>query len=152
MEGALFPSNHLYSSAFIQDLVQTTSHHTGIMDQVREKCQAQDNAALETGQKGLNDCTEMTKNYLTWASLSDYQQLSYNFNINIFPGGPLKSQSLMRDSYTPDVFQKAVIDPRHWHGRTINELGRWYEKYFLDLNVQKAIKEKHGRRKKKKDS
>ncbi|XP_058718208.1 testis-expressed protein 33-like [Poecile atricapillus] len=130
-------------------LVQTTSHHTGIMDQ---KCQAQDNAALETGQKGLNDCTEMTKKYLTWASLSDYQQLSYNFNINIFQGGPLKSQSLMRDSYTPDVFQKAVIDPRHWHGRTINELGRWYEKYFLDLNVQKAMKEKHGRRKKKKDS
>ncbi|NXQ29667.1 TEX33 protein, partial [Alaudala cheleensis] len=58
-------------------------------------------------------------------------------------GGPLKSQSLMRDSYTPDVFQKTVIDPRHWHGRTINELGRWYEKYFLDLNVQKAMKEKY---------
>lgn len=38
-------------------------------------------------------------------------------------GGPLKIQSLMRDSYTPDIFQKAVIDPRHWHGRTITELG-----------------------------
>lgn len=38
-------------------------------------------------------------------------------------GGPLKSRSLMQDSYTPDVFQKATIDPRHWHGRTINELG-----------------------------
>ncbi|NWW30083.1 TEX33 protein, partial [Panurus biarmicus] len=75
---------------------------------------------------------------------SDYQQLGYNLRINLFQGGPLKSRSLMRDSYTPDVFQKAVIDPRHWHGRTISELGRWYEKYFLDLNVQKAMKEKYG--------
>ncbi|NXQ00467.1 TEX33 protein, partial [Vidua macroura] len=75
---------------------------------------------------------------------SDYQQLDYNLRVNLFQGGPLKTQSLMRDSYTPDIFQKAVIDPRHWHGRTINELGRWYEKYFLDLNVQKAMKKKYG--------
>lgn len=51
-----------------------------------QKCQAQDNAALETGQKGPNDCTEMTKNSLTWASLSDYQQLGYNLRINLFQG------------------------------------------------------------------
>lgn len=38
-------------------------------------------------------------------------------------GGPLKIQSLMRDSYTPDIFQKAAIDPRHWHGKRISELG-----------------------------
>ncbi|NWR42135.1 TEX33 protein, partial [Regulus satrapa] len=75
---------------------------------------------------------------------SDYQQLGYNLSINLSQGAPLKSLSLMRDSYTPDVFQKAVIDPRHWHGKRISELGRWYEKYFLDLNVQKAMKEKHG--------
>ncbi|XP_041569489.2 ciliary microtubule inner protein 4 [Taeniopygia guttata] len=109
-----------------------------------QKCQAEDNAALEMGQKGPNDSTEMTKNSLTWASLSDYQQLDYNLRVNLFQGGPLKIQSLMRDSYTPDIFQKAVIDPRHWHGRTITELGRWYEKYFLDINVQKAMKKKYG--------
>ncbi|KAL2309260.1 hypothetical protein Nmel_005447, partial [Mimus melanotis] len=50
----------------------------------------------------------------------------------------------MQDSYTPDIFQKATIDPRHWHGKKINDLGRWYEKYFLDINVQKAMKEKYG--------
>ncbi|RLW00144.1 hypothetical protein DV515_00009138 [Chloebia gouldiae] len=111
------------------------------MDQKR---QAQDNAALEMGQKRRSDCTEMTKNSLIWASLSDYQQLDYNLRVNLFQGGPLKTQSLMRDSYTSDIFQKAVIDPRHWHGRTISELGRWYEKFFLDLNVQKAMKKKHG--------
>ncbi|NXX25564.1 TEX33 protein, partial [Nicator chloris] len=75
---------------------------------------------------------------------SDYEQLGYNFRVNLFQGGPRKCQSLVRDSYTPDVFQKAVIDPRHWHGRRISELGRWYEKYFLDRNVLKAMKEKYG--------
>ncbi|NXH30303.1 TEX33 protein, partial [Myiagra hebetior] len=75
---------------------------------------------------------------------SDYQQLSYNFNVNLCQGGPLKSRSLTKDSYTPDVFQKATIDPRHWHGRTISELGRWFEKYFLAINTQKAMKEKYG--------
>ncbi|NXS81465.1 TEX33 protein, partial [Erpornis zantholeuca] len=75
---------------------------------------------------------------------SDYQQMSYNLNVNLFQGAPLKSRSLVEDSYTPDVFQNATIDPRHWHGKTISELGRWYEKYFLDVNVQKAMKEKHG--------
>ncbi|NWI59831.1 TEX33 protein, partial [Calyptomena viridis] len=74
---------------------------------------------------------------------SDYEQLSYNLRSNAFQGGPLKSRSLVQDSYTPDVFQKAVIDRNNWHGRTISELGRWYEKYFLDLNVQKAMKERY---------
>ncbi|NXU14869.1 TEX33 protein, partial [Pardalotus punctatus] len=59
-------------------------------------------------------------------------------------GGPLKSRSMTKDSYTPDVFQKGIIDPRPWHGRTINELGRWCEKHFLDLNMTKAMKEKYG--------
>ncbi|NWT67791.1 TEX33 protein, partial [Prunella fulvescens] len=74
---------------------------------------------------------------------SDYQQLDYNLRVNLSQGGPLKTQSLMRDSYTLDVFQKSVIDPKHWHGRKIHEIGRWYEKYFLDLNVQKEMKKKH---------
>ncbi|KAF2980366.1 hypothetical protein EK904_008305, partial [Melospiza melodia maxima] len=87
-----------------------------------QKHQAQATAALEAGQKGPKNCTEMTKNSLAWASLSDYQQLDYNLRVNLFQGGPLKIQSLMKDSYTPDIFQKAVIDPRHWHGRRITEL------------------------------
>ncbi|NXK34176.1 TEX33 protein, partial [Piprites chloris] len=75
---------------------------------------------------------------------SDYEQLGYNLRSNLFRGGPLKSRSLMRDSYTPDVIQKAIRDPNNWHGRRIYELGKWYEKYFLDLNVQKAMKDKYG--------
>ncbi|XP_057243622.1 testis-expressed protein 33 [Malurus melanocephalus] len=110
-----------------------------------QKSQAQGNAALEIEQKGLSDCAELAKNSMTWASLSDYQQLSFNLNANLYQGLPLKCQSLTQDSYTLDVIQKSTIDPRHWHGRRISELGRWYEKYFLDLNTLRAMKEKYGR-------
>ncbi|XP_027735321.1 testis-expressed protein 33 isoform X1 [Empidonax traillii] len=109
--------------------------------------QAQCNASVDTGQKRLTDCTEMTKNSLDWTSLSDYEQLGYNLRSNLFQGGPLKTRSLMRDSYTPDIIKKAIRDPNNWHGRRIYELGRWYEKYFLDLNVQKAMKDKYGDKK-----
>ncbi|NWV36682.1 TEX33 protein, partial [Grantiella picta] len=59
-------------------------------------------------------------------------------------GGPLKIQSLTKDSFTPDIFERRIIDRKHWHGRTITELGRWTEKYFLDLNTARAMKEKYG--------
>ncbi|NXY23990.1 TEX33 protein, partial [Atrichornis clamosus] len=75
---------------------------------------------------------------------SDYEQLGYNLRSNLCQGGPLKTRSLTQDSYTPDIIEKAVRDPKNWHGRRIYELGRWYEKYFLDLNVMKAMKEKYG--------
>lgn len=29
----------------------------------------------------------------------------------------------MKDSYTPDVIQKAIRDPKNWHGRRTDELG-----------------------------
>ncbi|KFP78749.1 Testis-expressed sequence 33 protein, partial [Acanthisitta chloris] len=75
---------------------------------------------------------------------SDYEQLGYNLRSNICQGGPLKSQSLMRDSYTPHVIQTAIRDADNWHGRTIDELGKWYVKKFQHLNVQKALEDKYG--------
>ncbi|NWX21756.1 TEX33 protein, partial [Aegotheles bennettii] len=59
-------------------------------------------------------------------------------------GGPLETRSLMKDSYTPDIFQKANRDPKNWHGRRIDELGKWHEKHALNLNVQKALEDKYG--------
>lgn len=29
----------------------------------------------------------------------------------------------MKDSYTPDIIQKAIRDPKNWHGRRTDELG-----------------------------
>ncbi|KAM7055825.1 ciliary microtubule inner protein 4 isoform 2-T2 [Acridotheres tristis] len=119
----LQPSSHLHTWTSVGPacLYKPPATTPGIMDQ---KCEAQDNAELGTGQKGPNNCTEMTKSSLVWASLSDYQQLGYSLGINLFQGGPLRNRSLMRDSYTPDIFQKATIDPRHWHGKRIHDLGR----------------------------
>ncbi|KAJ7425856.1 hypothetical protein WISP_20597 [Willisornis vidua] len=105
-----------------QDLPACMNHcdtTPGIMDQER---QAQCNAASDMVQKRLGDCTEMTRSNLDWTSLSDYQQLGYNLRSNLFQGGPLKTRSLMKDSYTPDIIQKAVRDPNNWHGRKIYEL------------------------------
>ncbi|NXV80727.1 TEX33 protein, partial [Atlantisia rogersi] len=61
-----------------------------------------------------------------------------------FAGGPLETQSLMKDSYSPDIIQKAIRDPKNWHGRTIDELGKWHQKNALNINLQKALEDKYG--------
>ncbi|XP_075357385.1 ciliary microtubule inner protein 4 isoform X1 [Mycteria americana] len=104
-------------------------------------------AALIMGQKRLSDRTEMLKNSLNSTSFADCNQLGFNLRSNIFQGGPLESQSLMKDSYTPDVIQKAIRDPKNWHGRRTDELGKWHQKNALNLNLQKALEDKYGKKK-----
>ncbi|XP_009682607.1 ciliary microtubule inner protein 4 [Struthio camelus] len=112
-----------------------------------EERQALCKAGLIMGQKRLSDRTEMLQNPLTATSFADYYQLGFNLRSNIFQGGPLESRSLMKDSYTPDVIQKAIRDPKNWHGRRTDELGRWHQKNALNLNLQKAFEEKYGKNK-----
>ncbi|XP_072197784.1 ciliary microtubule inner protein 4 [Excalfactoria chinensis] len=101
--------------------------------------------ALIIGQKRLSDRTEVLKKKLE--SFGDFNELGFNLRSNIFQGGPLESRSLMKDSYTPDVIQKSTRDPRNWHGRRIDDLGRWHQKNALDLNLQKALENKYGKKK-----
>ncbi|XP_048787152.1 testis-expressed protein 33 [Lagopus muta] len=101
--------------------------------------------ALVIGQKRLSDRSEVLKKKLE--SFGDFNELGFNLRSNIFQGGPLESRSLMKDSYTPDVLQKATRDPRNWHGRRIDELGRWHQKNALNLNLQKALEDKYGKKK-----
>uniref|UniRef100_A0A8C9EYU9 Testis-expressed protein 33 n=1 Tax=Pavo cristatus TaxID=9049 RepID=A0A8C9EYU9_PAVCR len=103
--------------------------------------------ALVVGQKRLSDRSETLKKNLE--SFGDFNELGFNLRSNIFQGGPLESRSLMKDSYTPDVIQKATRDPRNWHGRRIDELGRWHQKNALNLNLQKALEDKYGKKKAK---
>ncbi|KAL7982381.1 hypothetical protein Chor_009979 [Crotalus horridus] len=63
-------------------------------------------------------------------------------------GGPLETKSLMKDSYTPDVIKRAVRDPKRWHGRKTDDLGRWFQKNALNLNLQKALEQKYGEKNK----
>ncbi|XP_075012070.1 ciliary microtubule inner protein 4 [Calonectris borealis] len=104
-------------------------------------------AALIMGQKRLGDRTEMLKNSLNSTSYADYNQLGFNLRSNIFQGGPLQSRSLMKDSYTPDIIQKAIRDRKNWHGRRTDELGKWHQKNALNLNLQKALEDKDGKKK-----
>ncbi|OXB77484.1 UNVERIFIED_CONTAM: hypothetical protein H355_015776 [Colinus virginianus] len=78
-------------------------------------------ATIIIGQKRLSDRDEMLKKKLE--PFTDYNKLGFNLRSNIFQGGPLESRSLMKDSYTPDVVQKATRDPKNWHGRRTDELG-----------------------------
>ncbi|XP_050756262.1 testis-expressed protein 33 [Gymnogyps californianus] len=112
-----------------------------------EERQALCKAALIMGQKRLSDRTEMLKNSLNSMSFADYNQLGFNLRSNIFQGGPLESRSLMKDSYTPDIIQKAIRDPKNWHGRRTDELGKWHQKNALNLNLQKALEDKYGKKK-----
>uniref|UniRef100_A0A8B9NE53 Testis-expressed protein 33 n=1 Tax=Accipiter nisus TaxID=211598 RepID=A0A8B9NE53_9AVES len=88
-----------------------------------EERQALCKTALIMGQKRLSERTVMLKNSLNSTSFDDYNQLGFNLRSNIFQGGPLETRSLMKDSYTPDIIQKAIRDPKNWHGRRTDELG-----------------------------
>ncbi|XP_066489414.1 ciliary microtubule inner protein 4 isoform X2 [Tiliqua scincoides] len=104
-------------------------------------------AGLIQGQKRLSDKFQSLENPMASSPYADYYELGYNLRSNIFQGGPLESKSLMKDSYTPDVVKRATRDPKHWHGRKTDDLGRWFQKNALNHNLQKALDEKYGERK-----
>ncbi|XP_054668929.1 testis-expressed protein 33 [Grus americana] len=133
---SLICANSKYKFASADDL-------TSDEEERRALCKA----ALIIGQKRLSDRTEMLKPSLNSTSFADYNQLGFNLRSNIFQGGPLESRSLMKDSYTPDIIQKAIRDPKNWHGRRTDELGKWHQKNALNLNLQKALENKYGKKK-----
>uniref|UniRef100_A0A670XND4 Ciliary microtubule inner protein 4 n=1 Tax=Pseudonaja textilis TaxID=8673 RepID=A0A670XND4_PSETE len=106
-------------------------------------------AGLIQGQKRLSDWPfKSLENPMTTSPYADYYELGYNLRANIFQGGPLETKSLMKDSYTPDVIKRAVRDPKRWHGRKTDDLGRWFQKNALNLNLQKALEQKYGEKNK----
>ncbi|XP_416285.5 testis-expressed protein 33 isoform X2 [Gallus gallus] len=126
-----------------KDKFASTDELTSNEEERRSLCMT----ALIIGQKRLSDRSDMLKKQLE--SFGDFNELGFNLRSNIFQGGPLESRSLMKDSYTPDVIQKVTRDPRNWHGRRIDELGRWHQKNALNLNLQKALEDKYGKKKAK---
>ncbi|XP_051817702.1 testis-expressed protein 33 isoform X2 [Antechinus flavipes] len=101
------------------------------------------------GQKRVSSrASKPPQNAMENSAFADYYELGYNMRSNIFQGPPMEAKSLMKDSYTAEVLQRAVRDPKHWHGRKTDELGRWHQKNALDLNLQKALEQKIGERSK----
>ncbi|XP_007503494.1 testis-expressed protein 33 isoform X1 [Monodelphis domestica] len=102
------------------------------------------------GQKRVSSRVSKTRNPMESSAFADYYELGYNMRSNIFQGvltgPPMEVKSLMKDSYTADVIERAVRDPNHWHGRRTDDLGRWHQKNALNLNLQKALDQKIGER------
>ncbi|XP_077195726.1 ciliary microtubule inner protein 4 isoform X2 [Paroedura picta] len=139
-KSSLIPNNikAKYGTAVVEKLVSEEQAR-------RTLCEA----GLIHGQKRLSDWTfKPLENPMAASPYADYYELGYNLRSNIFQGGPLESKSLMKDSYTPDVIKRAVRDPKHWHGRKTDDLGRWFQKNALNLNLQKALEVKYGEKNK----
>ncbi|XP_026718681.1 testis-expressed protein 33 [Athene cunicularia] len=97
-------------------------------------------------EKRLSDCNEMLKNSLNSTSFDYNNVVDFNLRSNVFQGGSLECQSLMKGSYTPDIIQKAIRDPKNWHGRRTDELGKWHQKNAIKLNLLKALEDKYGKK------
>ncbi|XP_006865282.1 PREDICTED: testis-expressed sequence 33 protein [Chrysochloris asiatica] len=117
----------------------------------------------EQARRAIDEAVECQKRSSSWPSrnqspleissrFSDYYDLGYNMRSNLFQGAPKETKSLMKDSYTPEVIEKSVRDTEHWHGRKTDDLGRWYQKNAMNMNLQKALDEKFGEKSKSRGS
>ncbi|XP_057364244.1 testis-expressed protein 33 [Manis pentadactyla] len=137
---SVIPDNirHKFGSNMVDQLVSEDQARKAIGD------------VLE-GQKRASSRSSRTQR--PWESpsiYSDYYDLGYNVRANLFQGAPEEMKSLMKASYTPEVIEKSVRDMEHWHGRKTDDLGRWHQKNAMNINLQKALDEKHGEKSKSK--
>ncbi|KAG9483822.1 hypothetical protein GDO78_009638 [Eleutherodactylus coqui] len=74
-----------------------------------------------------------------------YYDLGCCLRSNLFPGASVKQNSLVRDSYTPEVNEKGRLDKHNthqWYGKKTDELGRWHERNLNYLNLKKAVEQR----------
>ncbi|XP_012331801.2 ciliary microtubule inner protein 4 isoform X2 [Aotus nancymaae] len=141
-KGSVIPNNirHKFGSNMVDQLVSEEQAQRAIS----EVFQGQKKASLWPSRK--QSPAEISSIF------SDYYDLGYNTRSNLFQGAPEETKSLMKASYTPEVIEKSVRDLEHWHGRKTDDLGRWHRKNAMNLNLQKALKEKYGENSKSKSS
>ncbi|EHB06418.1 Protein EAN57 [Heterocephalus glaber] len=118
----------------------------------KEQAQRVISEVLE-GQRKRSPWSSRTQSPVQISSIfSDYHDLGYNMQSNLFQGPPQEIKSLMKASYTPEVLEKSVRDLEHWHGRKTDDLGRWHQKNVMSMNLQKALEEKYGEKSKSRAS
>uniref|UniRef100_A0A8C5QSQ6 Uncharacterized protein n=1 Tax=Leptobrachium leishanense TaxID=445787 RepID=A0A8C5QSQ6_9ANUR len=74
-----------------------------------------------------------------------YYELGHCLRANLFPGAPMRFQTLTKDSYSIEVNKKGIVDKHtahHWYGRKTDDLGRWNERNFMYINLRKALDKK----------
>ncbi|KAG8511128.1 Testis-expressed protein 33 [Galemys pyrenaicus] len=142
---SVIPDNirHKFGSDVVNKLVSEDQVSAGLGLSSRRARRAI-GEALED-QKRVDSWSTRTQSSLRDSSVfSDYYDLGYNMRSNLFPGATEETKSLMKASYTPDVIERSVRDTEHWHGRKTDDLGRWHQKNAMNMNLQKALDEKHG--------
>ncbi|XP_072512054.1 ciliary microtubule inner protein 4 isoform X2 [Notamacropus eugenii] len=135
------PNNirHKFGSSTVDQLVTEEQARRAIYEMIE-------------GQKRGSSRASKPRNLMESSPFADYYELGYNMRSNIFQGvltgPPMEAKSLMKDSYTMDVVERAVRDLQHWHGRKTDDLGRWHQKNALNMNLQKALEQKMEERNK----
>ncbi|EHH20197.1 hypothetical protein EGK_03003 [Macaca mulatta] len=142
-KGSIIPNNirHKFGSNVVDELVS------------EEQVAGSREEGLE-GDMGLDTAfpsPETDTQYKLWST-----RLRLNWALGVSSwhstGAAEETKSLMKASYTPEVIEKSVRDLEHWHGRKTDDLGRWHRKNAMNLNLQKALKEKYGENSKSKSS
>ncbi|XP_040263525.1 testis-expressed protein 33 isoform X1 [Bufo bufo] len=71
-----------------------------------------------------------------------YHELGHCLRSNLFPGAPIKHNSLVHDSYTAEVNEKGRLE-RHnthqWYGRRTDELAIWSEMLMRRKAIAKIL-------------
>ncbi|XP_074082948.1 ciliary microtubule inner protein 4 isoform X2 [Macrotis lagotis] len=135
------PSNirHKFGSLMVDQLVTEEQARRAIYE-------------MTEGQKEVSSREHKYRNSMESSPFADYYELGFNMRSNIFQGvltgPPMKTTSLMKDSYTMDVVERAESNTKPWHGRKTDDFGRWHQKNFLDMNLQKALLQKMEQSKK----
>ncbi|XP_039102086.1 testis-expressed protein 33 [Hyaena hyaena] len=141
-KSSVIPNNirHKFGSKMVDELIS------------EEQAQRAIDEASE-GQKSANSGSSRTQKPMEMNSIfSEYYNLGYNTRSNLFQGAPEETTSLMKASYTPEVIERSVRDLEHWHGRKTDDLGRWHQKNAMNVNLQKALDEKYGEKRKSRGS
>ncbi|XP_018114393.1 testis-expressed protein 33 [Xenopus laevis] len=79
-----------------------------------------------------------------------YYDLGHCLRANIFPGVPIRSCSLVEDSYTADINRRGIMDRnnrQHWHGKKTDDLATWsqilMERFATYKNLENLLKSTH---------
>ncbi|XP_069824965.1 ciliary microtubule inner protein 4 [Dendropsophus ebraccatus] len=132
----LLPANirHKYGSSVVDQLISP--------QQVRRCLREEERTQYHQGYRlpRMNSC------FLEDYPHKLYYELGYCLRSNLFPGAPIKQNSLVRDSYTAEVNERGRLEKRntpHWYGRKTDDLAIWSEMLMKRKTIAKILQSQH---------
>ncbi|KAG8556742.1 hypothetical protein GDO81_018191 [Engystomops pustulosus] len=138
----LIPANirHKYGSSVVDQLISPEQ----VRSRLKEEGRTQHHQGYYIPRLRLNSI------FMEDYPYKIYYELGYCLRSNLFPGAPIKQNSLVHDSYTAEVNEKGRLEnynPHHWHGRKTDDLAIWSEMLMkrksIDKILQSQIKQSH---------